>query len=157
MRFPRLRFSIRAMMVAVVLASVILLLIVAERERQRASIALPEAEARYMNAKLTREVAEIAVSEYLGAFLQEDRAEGEAEIAEAHSRANAARKLSDAAAIDMAEAALRRGREKMRVLEKRLVQMGNELRAELQKAKAEERARQADLDRIRAAWNRFIW
>ena len=145
------------MMLMVVVASVVLLTIVAVRERLRMIVALQVAEASYWNATLTREVAEIATLEYKEAIARQDLAVCEAERAMAQSNVKAARKAADHRAIDQAEAALRHAQEAMSILEKNRAQTIGALMADVQKAKANELARKADLERIRAARNRFIW
>jgi hypothetical protein len=64
MQRPRFRFTIRRLMILVVLASLVLTLVVVQRNRRRRLVALQNALAVYQNAKLTRETAEIAVVEY---------------------------------------------------------------------------------------------
>ena len=65
MRLSRPRFTIMSLMIVVVIASLLLTAIVAYRERRRRMVALQAALAAYQSAKITREVAEIAVIEYI--------------------------------------------------------------------------------------------
>jgi len=76
-------------MIAVLVAGLVLAAFVAVRDyhRRRAAqqVALAAATANYLNAKLTREVAEIAVTEYTEGILKQDLEVAENEIALAKS------------------------------------------------------------------------
>src|SRR5262249_421413 len=91
MRRPRPRFTIRWLMVAVLVAALgsAYLAHLARQRRMRAlnnqEIPVRGAEDAYMNARLTREVAEIAVKEYKEGIFQQELATVEGEIALAKS------------------------------------------------------------------------
>ena len=89
MRFPRPRYTILSLMIVVLVASLVLAVFVAHRKRQRRlanqQIIVVSAQANYLNAKLTREVAEIAVTEYTEGILKSDLETVEGEIALARS------------------------------------------------------------------------
>lgn len=125
-------------------------------------IATRGAEAAYMNAKLTREVAEIAVTEYTeGIYLQDKQAtEGEIALAEAElSRAvdrlewsnrmlikgyqSKAQNLSDKSALQNAKIKLEQAQTKMSVLEKFTHDKTvKELKSEVEKARSDELAKE---------------
>lgn len=73
MRLPRVQFTIRWLMASIFLASLVFATVVARREQQRMVPVLNALEASYQNAKLTREVAEIAVMEYADGTYKQDR------------------------------------------------------------------------------------
>ncbi len=84
MRLPRPRYTILSLMIVVLVASLVLALFVAYRDarRRRAAhqLAIASAQANYQNAQLTREVAEIAITEYTEGILKPDLETGENEI-----------------------------------------------------------------------------
>ena len=85
MRLPSVRFTVRWAVATVIVVAVIAVLAAVERrERLRSEIANLRAETAYRDAKLARELAEVAVNEYAeGTFRQElATAEGEIEQAE---------------------------------------------------------------------------
>jgi len=71
-------------MIMVLVASLVLAIFVAHRNRQRRraahQLAIASAQANYLNAQLTREVAEIAVTEYTEGILKQDLETAESEI-----------------------------------------------------------------------------
>jgi hypothetical protein len=110
MRLPRLRVRIWWVMVVILLTSLVLAGLAAHRERQRRLLSLRPLEWSYQDAKLTREVAEIALDIYL-----KGEPEPKTEIAQA-------------------------------------------LASDLGRARAEERARKATLDRMKASVSSFpLW
>ena len=78
MRLPRLRVRIWWVMVVILLTSFVLAGLAAHRERQRRLLSLTPFEWSYQDAKLTREVAEIALDIYL-----KEEPEPKTEIAQA--------------------------------------------------------------------------
>ena len=86
-------------MIMVVLASLVLTLVVEQRNRRRRLVALQNALqnalAVYRNARLTREVAEIAVVEYAQGIYAQDLATVKTEIALAESDLQRARTQLD--------------------------------------------------------------
>jgi hypothetical protein len=71
-RWSRPRFTILTLMTLVVIAGLVLTVIVVRRERIARVIALKFANANFEKARLTREVAEIAVVEYTEGILKQD-------------------------------------------------------------------------------------
>ncbi len=89
MRLPRPRYTILSLMIAVFVASLVFALFVAYRDarRRRAAhqVQIAWAQANYLNAQLTREVAEIAITEYIEGILKPDLETAESEIVLAKS------------------------------------------------------------------------
>jgi hypothetical protein len=144
------------MMVAVVVVSVILLVIVAIRERRGWMVELQMAEASYRQAQYTREVAAIAIDEYAVAVSRQELA-ASAELDKATMEAAAARKGSDRDAIARAKEARMRAQRNLVIMASNMTKTIDALRADLKKAEAEELARKAERDRIRNAQYRFGW
>ncbi|MGO9465103.1 MAG: hypothetical protein ACLQIB_56765 [Isosphaeraceae bacterium] len=84
MRLSRPRYTILSLMIVVLVASLVLALFVAYRERRRKLVAhqvrIAWAQANYLNAQLTRKVAEIAITEYTEGILKFDLETAESEI-----------------------------------------------------------------------------
>jgi hypothetical protein len=138
MHVPRVRFTIRWMMIAVLLASLIFAGIAASRERRRRLVALRVAEARYEQAKLTREVAEIAVTEYVEGIYKQKLEAIKGEIA-------------------WSDAAPERARSRRAALERESRDHIKMLRYEITKAKVDELAKSAEFQRAKAAVARLLW
>jgi hypothetical protein len=132
MHVPRVRFSIRLLMIAIVLASLIFAGIAARRERRRRLVALQVAQAVYQEAKLTREVAEIAVTEYVEGIYKQKLEAVEDEIARS-------------------DAAPEQARSRKAALEQESRDQIKMLKDEVTKARADELAKSAELQRAKAA------
>jgi HAMP domain-containing protein len=177
MQRPRFRFKIRGFLIVVVLASLLLTLFVAQRNRNQRLIALQRARADYENAKLTCEVNEIALLEYTHGVYVHDLATVKTEIALAESDLRrAADQLawsqlmlesglnpvppvdSDREALELSKLALERAQTKLTTLERytrdRTVK---ELQSEVDKAKADLAAKAIDYAQIKAAVARHWW
>ena len=160
MQRPWFRFTTRRIMAALIVLGMVLGVVVRfQRQRERA------AEAAYLNAKLTREVAEIAVVEYVeGIFKQEmETAKGEIALAQSNLKLAEDRYVShgklipEAIAVQKAKFELEQAQTKQAVLEK--YTRGKtvaKLKSEVQKARSDERAKEAIHDRERAALSLFV-
>jgi hypothetical protein len=161
-------------MTVVLVVSVVLGIFVAFRDhrRRRAAqqVALAAAQANYLNAKLTREVAEIAVTEYTEGILKPDLETLDGEIAlaksdqtQAEERLAAAKRQRDPdkdSASSLAEAKdearkarlrLKHARERRAYLAKDAKERTlKDLNYEVQSAKANEAAKKAEYDRAKA-------
>jgi HlyD family secretion protein len=129
MRLPRPRYTILSLMLVVLVASLVLAIFVAYRERQRRranqQITIASAQANYLNAQLTRQVAEIAVTEFTEGILKADLETVESEIVlaktnlmRAEERLAAAereRKTGDASESSLAESEKEARRAKLRL------------------------------------------
>jgi hypothetical protein len=127
-----MRFTIRWMMIAIVCVSLIFAAIAASRKRRRGLIALQIAQATYEQASLSREVAEIAVTEYVeGIYKQKPEAiKGE---------------------IVRSDAELKRAWSQRATLERESSDQIKILRDDVTKAKAAELAKSAELQRAKMA------
>lgn len=156
MRLARPRFTILTLMIVVVIASLVLTAIVVYRQRTRLMIAVQSAAADYENAKLTREVAEIAVVEYTEGILKHDRDTLKVELTLAESDLQRARNSS--ASDVSAKLRVERAKQELTTLQdvtkSRTVK---ELQSEVAKAKADELAKKATLDQLKAAVARQWW
>jgi hypothetical protein len=178
MRLPRLRFTIRSMMVAVVLASTVPLVIVIRRDRDAWALELRRAENSYEIARLIRESQEIAVVNRALSFGRHDLdmvagalglvgsefAKPLADFAKANSDAFkaksefvAATQRGDQIVIGRAKVTARRAEQNMLDAGKRINTRFVEWTADVQKSKVDELAAKADLERVRAVRNRFVW
>jgi hypothetical protein len=133
MRLPRPRYTILSLMLVVLLASLVLTYIVALREQHRRAIALRAALAEYENAKLTREVAEIAVVEYSQSI---DRVK--LPLAQSDAEREADRRNPAMRAYD-----------RDRTIK--------ELQTEVEQAKVIEKMRKAEYDRLNAVGTGLFW
>jgi hypothetical protein len=79
MRIPRVQFTIRRLMIAVLVVSLVLTVVAARLAQRRRAVELQAARASYLFAVLTREVAEIAAVEYTEAIYKKDLATPKAE------------------------------------------------------------------------------
>ncbi len=169
MRLPHVRFTIRRLMVVVLLSSLVLVVVVSIQQRNR-QITIAGARAAYLNAQLTRQVAEIALVEYQEGIYKQDKQTIQGEIALAESdrkraedRLEWSRKMfargvvsqtqltSDKLSVDRAAFSTEQAKTKLDVLEKYTVNKTiKELQSEIEKARAEELARWADY--VRARW-----
>jgi HlyD family secretion protein len=156
MRLARPRFTILTLMIVVVIASLVLTAIAVYRQRIRRMIALQSAAADYENAKLTREVAEIAVLEYTEGIFKQDRDTLKVELTLAESDLERARNSS--ASDESAKLRVERAKQDLTTLEQdtksRTVK---ELQSEVAKAQADELAKKATLDQLKAAVMRQWW
>ncbi len=166
----RIRISIRALMIIVLIAGFVLALVV-HRIRVRA------AEAAYQQAKLTREVAEIALAEFVEGIAKQnvERVEGEIALAEddlkrAEERHERSRRTTEKADVVEAEAAtkeqeLRRAKlqlheaqRKRMTVEASKVRTIEELKSEIETTKGVERHKKAIYTEVKARWmSRLIW
>jgi hypothetical protein len=139
MRLPRVRFTMRWLMIAVVLAGLIFAGIAASRRARQRRIDLLTAQAAYEQAHLTREVAEIEVTEYVEGIYkrQLDAVKGEK--------------------IAWSDAALERARRRRAALEKEPRDQIKMLKDEVAKARADESAKSAELEQAKAAAARLLW
>ena len=172
MQRPRFQFTIRRLMIMVVLASLVLTFVVVQRNRRRRLVALQNALqnalAVYQNAKLTRETAEIAVVEYTQGIYVQDLATVKTEIALAESdlqRARTQLDWSQSTVFDRdddarrhSKAALERAKKKLATLEvSTKARMINELQSEVDRAKADEEAKKIEHDQLKAAVAHQWW
>ena len=156
MRLRRPRFTILTLMIIVVIASLALTAIGIYRQRIRLTIALQSAAADYENAKLTYVVAEIAVVEYTEGIFKQDRDTLKDELALAESDLKRAR--SSSADDEQAKLRVERTKQRLTTLEEYTKSKTvKELQSEVAKAKADERAKKALLERLRAAFARQWW
>jgi hypothetical protein len=154
MRLPRPRFTIMGLMILIVIASLVLTGIALHIERNRRVAALQVALAEYENAKLTREVADIAVEEFTEGAFKHDYLEAEDEIRLVKMYLDYAVNFLDSDEQTLSEAF------KMLVkAQNKKVKIGtystnltiDELKTEAAKAKAAERAAKAAFDQLTAA------
>jgi hypothetical protein len=180
MRLPRVRFTIRRLLVIVAVLCLVFGLAEHAARRRRAAtlrlmlarqeIAAKVAEAAYENARLTREVAEIAAVEFKEGISREEVEVASGEIALADSdRTRAAdrvewssrmlhkgylskgRVYSEGLAFRRAVFSEEQALERMKGLQKSTRdQTTQELRSEVAKARADEAAKKATFDRERA-------
>jgi hypothetical protein len=161
-------------MVVVLVASLVLAIYVARRERLRRIAAhqraMMRAQLEFDNAKLTREAAEIAVIEYTEGVFKDDLRTVENEIVLAKAGvARSQEQLATASRLGLKgkdlESFVADGEEKIRRAERRLElaqqkktvlvnetkhRTLNELAEEVKKAKASETARKADYEKLKA-------
>ncbi len=169
-RGRRIRISIRALMIFVLIAGFVLALVV-HRLRVRA------AEAAYQQAKLTREVAEIALAEFVEGVAKQnvDGVEGEIALAEddlkrAEERHERSRSTTEKANVLEAEGAtkeqevrraklqLHEAQRKKMTVEATKARTIEELKSEIEKAKVVERDKKTIYAEIKARWmSRLIW
>jgi HlyD family secretion protein len=162
MRVPRVRFTTRRLMVVVFAASLIFAAISLFGEHQRRILALRELAASYQNAVLTREVAEIAVVEYVEGVFKQEEASAQSEITLAQSdRKRAEERLVWANRLYGGRLTLQRtisiehACTKLKVLEKYTKDKTiRELKSEVEKARADEQAKKAAYDRMK--WAVFL-
>jgi hypothetical protein len=90
MRAPRVRFSLRWAAAAVIVAAITAVLAAVERrDRLRSEIAIASAETAYRDAKLTRELAEVALKDYTEGTFRREQANTEGEIKHAEAELSA--------------------------------------------------------------------
>jgi len=153
MRLSRPRFTILTLMIVVVIASLVLTAIAVHRQRIRLTIALQSAAADYENAKLAREVAEIAVVEYKEGIFKQDRDVLKSELALAESDLKRARDSS--ASDEKAKLRVERAKQRLTTLEEYTKsKMVKELQSEVEKARSDELAKKATLEQLKAAFAR---
>jgi hypothetical protein len=177
MRLPRPRYTILSLMIVIVLASLVLTIVVAHRERTKRIIAMQAAQADYQNAMLTREVAEIAVTEYKEGIFAQDLATAESAISLAQSdlaRAadrlewakrmygkgslSKAQQVSEELSLQKTKFALEQAQTRKKVLvDYTMGKMLKELESEVEKARSDELARKADYDRLKAIGTGLLW
>jgi multidrug resistance efflux pump len=165
MRLPRVRFTIRRLMAAVLVVGLLLGAVIAvQRGRVRRQVALNQALADHQNATFTRQVTQIAVTGYLQGGLMSDLVAMDREVEQAESELKRAKEqlararrtvgmamLSrpdiDASerAVQRANCSLEQTETKREVLLKKL----KELESEVEKARADEQARKTTLDRVK--------
>lgn len=179
MRLPRPRYSILSLMILVLLASLVLAIFVTYRERQRRRALLQQAIAlaqwNYLNAELTLEVAEIAVTEYTEGILKQDLETIDGEIALAKTDLMRAQEKPAAAkrqreqgkapesSVAESEKEARRANRRLKDAQKRKTDLAKdakerilkELRDEVDKAKADELAKKAAYERAKAGVPRW--
>jgi hypothetical protein len=161
-------------MIVVLVASLVLALFVAHRDRQRRRAAhqveIAAAQANYRNAQLTREVAEIAVTEYTEGILKPDLETAENEIVLAKSdlmraeerlaAAKRRREKGEAPEWSLAQREKEARRAKLRLqhaqerktnlAKEAMERMLNELHGEVERAKADEAAKKAVYEQVKA-------
>jgi hypothetical protein len=125
-------------MIVVVIASLVLTVIVIRREQAQRTIAVNAARAAYENAKLTREVAEIAVTEYVEGISEQIRL-GENDTQRAQDRLAWSKRMSPTKTMTTKD------------------QIVEELKSEAKRARADELARKAEYDRLKAIAARLFW
>jgi hypothetical protein len=158
MRLARPRFTIMSLMLVVVIVSVLLVGFLKFRDLQNRRLAVQLALANYQNATLTREVAEIAVTEYLEGIYKFDLEIIEGEIALAESDLQKSKAAPDLEAAELAEARRDRTRQQKATLEQYTkVKTVKELESEVTKAKAQELVRKATYDRSQALLKSRWW
>jgi hypothetical protein len=155
MRLPRPRFTIMGLMILVVIASLVMTGIVLRIERNRRVAALQVALAEYENAKLTREMAEIAAEVGYWGIFEQDVKETDNEIALAEMYLDYAVNFrgSDEQILSDARAMLQKAQKKKRTGTVRYTarKTKEELKSEAAKAVAAEQAAKAAYDQLQAA------
>ena len=171
MKWPRAQFTIRWLMLATVLASLLLAVVVAKRERNQRLVALSAARAAYQNARLTRAVAEVALVEYEQTIfpqeartIQDEIALADSDLMRAEDRLEWSRHMiakgylprsrltAEESGLSRAEFAAEQARTKQKVLEHTIKDRTvKEMRSEVETARAEELARKAVLERLMEA------
>jgi hypothetical protein len=155
MRLPRPRFTIMGLMILVVIASLVMTGIVLRIERNRRVAALQVALAEYENAKLTREMAEIAAEVgYWGIFEQDIKeTDNEIALAEMYLDYEVNFRGSDEQILSDARAMLQKAQKKKRTGTVRYTarKTKEELKSEAAKAVAAEQAAKAAYDQLQAA------
>jgi hypothetical protein len=155
MRLPRPRFTIMGLMILVVIASLVMTGIVLRIERNRRVAALQVALAEYENAKLTREMAEIAAEVGYWGIFEQDIKETDNEIALAEMYLDYAVNFrgSDEQILSDARAMLQKAQKKKRTGTVRYTarKTKEELKSEAAKAVAAEQAAKAAYDQLQAA------
>jgi hypothetical protein len=155
MRLSRPRFTIMGLMILVVIASLVMTGIVLRIERNRRVAALQVALAEYENAKLTREMAEIAAEVGYWGIFEQDVKETDNEIALAEMYLDYAVNFrgSDEQILSDARAMLQKAQKKKRTGTVRYTarKTKEELKSEAAKAVAAEQAAKAAYDQLQAA------
>ena len=154
MRLSRPRFTILTLMIVVLIASLVLTVIAVYRQRIRQTD-LQSATAEYQNAKLSREVAEIAVLEYKEGIFKQDLDTVKGELALAESDLNHARDSS--ASDEKARVRVERAKEKLTLLEYTKSKTIKELQSEVEKARSDELAKKATVEQLKATFARQWW
>jgi Bacterial signalling protein N terminal repeat len=176
MRLTRPRYTILSLMIVVLLASLALWLIVARREQRRRAIALQAAEAGYKNAILTREVAEITMLEYVEGIHPHDVQAVEGELAHAKFKLERVQGWIDAKkhglpidlvpgdladgdeqAIGRARSAVEQALKKRAMADQIKERTVKDIQSEIDHAKADELARKAERDQLKAIGTRLFW
>jgi hypothetical protein len=139
MRLPRVRLTIRLLMIAIVLAGLIFAGIAASRRARQRRIDLLVAQAAYEQAHLTREVAEIAVTEYAAGICKQELETVKGEK------------------IAWSDAELERARRRQAMPEKEPRHQIKMLKDEVTKARADEWVKWIELQRAKAAAGRLLW
>ena len=155
MRLSRPRFTIMGLMILVVIASLVMTGFVVRIERNRRVAALQVALAEYENAKLTREMAEIAAEVGYWGIFEQDVKETDNEIALAEMYLDYAVNFrgSDEQILSDARAMLQKAQKKKRTGTVRYTarKTKEELKSEAAKAVAAEQAAKAAYDQLQAA------
>jgi hypothetical protein len=160
MWLPRPRFTIAHLMVLVVIAGLVSTGVVVRIERNRRIAALQVALANCVNAKLSREVAEIAFVEYTEGIYKQDVQTVDNEIALAKSDLERAfnPRGSDEHVVEQARARLERAQQEKAYLETHTKDKTvKELKGEVAQAVAAERAAKAAYDQLKAAGANSWW
>jgi HlyD family secretion protein len=177
MRRPRFRFTIRCLMIAIVLASLVLALFVVQRNRRRRLLALQSAQVNYEAANAARYVAELVMKQYTQGIYVYDLAAVKTEIAVADSDFRRAQDQlawsqsmletglvplallgTDEEALQRSKLALERAQKKLATMEVfTKPKMIKELQSEVDKAKSDELARKIEYDQLKAAVARKWW
>jgi hypothetical protein len=174
MHFRRPRYTILSLMTVVLVAGLLLAIFVVYRDRYRRvaaqKVATASALANYLNASLTREAAEIAVTEYTEGVLKSDLETVDGEIAlaktdlmraserlDATKRQAAQGKASDSSLAENDKDARRAKLRLEHALERKTRLAGEtkertlkELNVEVESAKANEALRKAEYDHVQA-------
>jgi hypothetical protein len=153
----RVRFTIRLMMLAIVVVALFCAALAAIRERQRRLVAALVADAEYSHAVFARKVSEIAAVEFEHGIYPQEIATVEAEIARAEAQWKAALAAGDEEAAQRAETALAQARDRRTKQKEQFQEQIKLLRYEVEKAKADEGARKAILQRAKAAVTPLWW
>jgi hypothetical protein len=153
----RVRFTIRLLMLAIVVVALVCAALAAIRERQRRLVAALVADAEYAHAVVAREVSEIAAVEFETGIYPQAIASVESEIARAEAQWKAALAAGDKQAAQIAETALAQARNRRAKQEEQLREEIKLLRHEVEKAKADEGAKKAILNRAKAAVTPLWW
>jgi hypothetical protein len=153
----RVRFTIRLMMLAIVVVALVCAALAAIRERQRRLVAALVADADYSQAVVAREVSEIAVVEFEKGIYPQGIATVDAEIARAETQCKAALAAGDEKTAQIAETALAQARNRRAKQEEQFQEQIKLLRYEVEKARADEGAKKAILKRAKAAVTPLWW
>ncbi len=157
MRVPRVRFTIRLMMIAIVLAALVFAGFAAKRERQRRNVALSAAEAAFIVATLNRMHADLAAAEFEHGIYKQQLSAADAEISRAESELKAGRAAADPEVRKQAKTGLERAQNQRKALEKSSIDVIKEMKYKAIKARAEESARKGEYQRAKASVTGWLW